>query len=195
MQKRLLLLFATLIVFAWHGFSAPNVWKDDPAHSSVQFRVAHLVISEVTGFFKEFDATLTTGKDDYSDAKLEATIKVASIFTDNDRRDGHLRSGDFFDAEKYPTITFRSTSFTKTGDSTFKIAGDLTIRDVTKPVVLDAIYKGQVSMGGRSIIVFSATAEIDRFDYGVKWDAKLDTGGLVAGEKVKIQLDFEGVKQ
>ena len=195
MQRRLVLLFAAVFIYAWQGISAPNVWKDDPAHSSVHFSIAHLVISEVDGVFREFDATLTTGKDDYSDAKLEATIKVASISTDNDRRDGHLRSGDFFDAEKYPTITFKSASFTKTGDSTFKIAGDLTIRDVTKPVVLDAIYRGQVSMRGKTIIVFSASTEINRFDYGVKWDAKLDTGGLVAGDKVKIQLDFEGVKQ
>lgn len=195
MQRRIISLVAVLAICVIQLFGAPTVWKVDQVHSNVRFRVAHLVISEVTGIFKDFDVTLTNTKDDFSDAELSATIKVASISTNNDRRDAHLRSGDFLDAEKCPTITFKSTSFTKTGDNTYKIAGDLTIRDVTKSVVLDAVYKGQVNVRGRTIIAFTASTEINRFDYGAKWDAKIETGGLIAGEIVKIELNFEGLKQ
>jgi len=170
-------------------------WKVDRVHSSVRFSVAHLVISQVDGEFKDFDAALEGTKDDFSDARLTATINAGSIYTDNDRRDAHLKSADFLDAEKYSTITFASTSFTKTGDNTFKIAGNLTMHGVTKPVVLDAVYKGQVSAWGKTIVAFTATTEINRFDYGVHWDAKMDAGGLIAGENVKIALTFEGQKQ
>jgi polyisoprenoid-binding protein YceI len=184
MVKRTALVFALLIA-ATSTLVAETTWKTDLAHSAVKFTVAHLVISEVEGSFK---------KDDFSDATLTTTIKVASIFTDNEKRDNHLKSPDFLDAAKYPDMTFKSTSFTKTGDATYKIAGDLTIRGVTKPVVLDAVYKGQVQAWGKTVIALSATTEINRFDFGVKWDAKIETGGLVAGEKVKIAITFEGTK-
>jgi polyisoprenoid-binding protein YceI len=167
----------------------------DKNHSSVTFSVAHLVISEVTGKFRDFDVSFVTNKDDFSDAKLSATIKVASINTENDRRDNHLRSGDFLDAEHFPDLTFTSTSVSKTGENTFDIAGDLTLRGTTKPIVLHAEYKGTLDMRGRTVIAFSASTEINRFDYGVKWDAKLETGGLVAGEKVRIAITYEGIKQ
>jgi len=175
--------------------SAAATWKLDRAHSSVKFTVAHLVISQVSGNFKNFDVTFTNTKDDFSDASLSADISAGSIFTENDKRDSHLKSADFLDVEKYPTIVFRSGSFTKTGDKTFKIAGDLTIRGVTKPVVLDAVYKGQVNAWGKTVIAFTATTEINRFDFGVKWDAKTEAGGLIAGETVKIEISFEGQKE
>ncbi len=175
--------------------AAETPWKMDKNHSSVTFSVAHLVISEVTGKFRDFEVSFVTNKDDFSDAKLSATIKVASINTENDRRDNHLRSGDFLDAEHFPDLIFASTSVSKTGDNTFDIAGDLTIRGTTKPIVLHAEYKGTIDMKGRTIIAFSAATEINRFDYGVKWDAKLETGGLVAGEKVRIAISYEGIKQ
>jgi polyisoprenoid-binding protein YceI len=193
MVKRIALLVAFLIATT-ATLIAGTTWKTDLAHSAVKFTVAHLVISEVEGSFKDFDATFTTSKDDFSDATLTATIRVASIFTDNEKRDNHLKSPDFLDAAKYPDMTFKSTSFTKTGDATYKIAGDLTIRGVTKPVVLDAVYKGEVQAWGKTVIALSATTEINRFDFGVKWDAKIETGGLVAGEKVKIAITFEGTK-
>jgi polyisoprenoid-binding protein YceI len=180
------------------GAAAPvtaTTWKLDKAHSSVKFTVAHLVISQVSGEFKEFDVTFTGTREDFSDASLTADIRVGSIFTDNDRRDAHLKSADFLDAEKYPAITFKSASFTKTGENTFKIAGDLTIRGTTKPVVLDALYKGQISAWGKTIIAFTASTEINRFDFGAKWDSRMDNGGLIAGEKVRIDISFEGQKQ
>ncbi len=175
--------------------AAETPWKMDKNHSSVTFSVAHLVISEVTGKFRDFEVSFVTNKDDFSDAKLSATIKVASINTENDRRDNHLRSGDFLDAEHFPDLIFASTSVSTTGDNSFDIAGDLTIRGTTKPIVLHAEYKGTIDMKGRTIIEFSAATEINRFDYGVKWDAKLETGGLVAGEKVRIAISYEGIKQ
>ena len=175
--------------------AAETPWKLDRAHSSVGFSVAHYVVSEVTGKFREFDVTFVSNKDDFSDAKLSATIKVASINTDNERRDNHLKSGDFLDAEKFPELTFVSTSFEKTGEQSFDITGDLTIRGTTKEVVLHARYKGTIENRGRTIIAFSATTEINRFDFGVKWDAKLDTGGLVAGDKISIEITYEGLKQ
>ncbi len=188
-------LFAVAALFAATTLAAPTTWKLDKAHSSVKFSVAHLVISQVSGTFKDFDVSFTNTKDDFSDASLSAAINVGSIFTDNDGRDAHLKSPDFFNAEKYPTITFKSTSFTKTGENTYAIAGDLTIHGVTKPVVLDGVYRGQVSAWGKTIIAFSASTEINRFDFGVKWDAKMDAGGLIAGDKVKIDITFEGQKQ
>jgi polyisoprenoid-binding protein YceI len=176
------------------GVAADTTWKLDKAHSSVTFSVAHLVISEVTGKFRDFDVSFVTGKEDFSDAKLSATINVASINTENERRDTHLKSGDFLDAATYPGITFVSEGFTKTGDNTYDIAGTLTIRGTSKPVVLHALYKGTVDMRGRTIIALSAATEINRFDFGVKWDAKIETGGLVAGETVKITITYEGTK-
>jgi polyisoprenoid-binding protein YceI len=194
MQERLV-FFAIAAVFAVSQLTAATTWKVDKVHSSVKFTVAHLVISQVTGNFKDFDVTFSSTKDDFSDAQLTADITVASIFTDSDRRDAHLKSVDFLDAEKYPRITFKSSSFTKTGDRTYKIAGDLTIRGVTRPVVMDAVYKGQVSAWGKTIIAFTASTEINRFDFGAKWDAKMETGGLIAGENVMIDISFEGQKQ
>jgi len=188
-------ILAMASVLALSQLTAATTWKLDKVHSSVKFTVAHLVISQVSGDFKDFDVTFTNTKDDFSDASLTADISVASVFTDNDRRDAHLKSADFLDAQNYPKITFKSSSFTKTGDNTFKIAGDLTIRGVTKSVVLDAVYKGQVTAWGKTIIAFTASTEINRFDFGAKWDAKTESGGLIAGENVKIDISFEGQRQ
>lgn len=174
---------------------AQATWKMDKSHTAVRFRVSHYVISEVTGIFKEFDVTLHQPNQDFTDAQLEVTIKSASIFTDNEKRDAHLKTADFLDAEKYPEITFKSTSFSLTGKDKYKIAGDLTIRGVTKSVVLDAVKKGEVQNRGRTIVAFNASTEVNRFDFGVSWGAKLDSGGLVAGEMITIDLTYEGIKQ
>ncbi|HET6271421.1 MAG TPA: YceI family protein [Bacteroidota bacterium] len=170
-------------------------WNVDKAHSHVKFNVSHLVIAEVEGRFKDFDATLTNSKEDFTDAQLVATIKVASIDTDNESRDKHLRSADFLDAEKHPEIIFKSTSFEKAGQDTYKIKGDLTIRGNTKPVILEAKYNGTVTdPWGNTKVAFKATTAISRFDFGTVWDKKIATGGLVAGETVNITLFFEGTK-
>ncbi len=173
-----------------------TVWKADPVHSRVEFGVKHMVIAEVTGQFKEFEATATTSKPDFSDAVFNATLKTASISTDNAMRDNHLKSDDFLNAEKFPAITFKSTKVEKTGNDTYKISGDLTIRDVTKPVVLDATLNGVIKDPmGNTRAGFTATTAINRFDYGVKWNKTIEAGGLIAGDIVKITLNLEFVSR
>jgi polyisoprenoid-binding protein YceI len=192
-------MFSIALAFALLGSigsAQATVWKQDNAHSRVTFAVTHMVISEVTGDFKNFDVTLTQGKDDFSGSTLEATLKTASINTENEMRDKHLRSDDFLNAEKYPAITFKSTSFEKTGENTFKITGTLTIRDVAKPVVLDAKYLGQAADGfGNQKAGFKATGSINRFDYGVKWNKAIEAGGLIVSDKVELTFLMELQKQ
>lgn len=194
-MKKMALLFVLAAAFAGSQLLAQSTYILDKSHSAVKFTVTHLVISSIDGLFKDFDVTFTTGKADFSDAKLEATIKIGSVSTDNERRDTHLKSADFFDAEKYPLMQFKSTSFQKTGENTFKINGDLTLRGITKPVVLDAVYRGEVKAFGKTIAAFNASTEINRFDFGARWDTKLEAGALVVGEKVKVNLTYEGSKQ
>ncbi len=194
MRRTLALAFGLL--FGLSLTTAQTTWKSDLSHSRVDFSVSHLVIAEVTGRFTQFEVTLQQEKEDFSDSKLEATIKTASINTDNEVRDKHLRSDDFLNAEKFPEIKFTSTSFVKTGKDTFTITGDLTIRDVTKSVVLDAKYNGSVTDPRENVkSAFKATTSVNRFDYGVKWNKAIETGGLVAGDIVTITLLAEMGRQ
>lgn len=180
--------FAVLVSTA----TAQSRWVPDPAHTQVKFVVTHMVITEVTGTFQEYDFAVTQPGDDFDSAQITATIKTASINTDNEQRDKHLRSDDFFNAEMYPEITFVSTNFEKTGEKSYKIAGDLTIRDVTKPVVLDAVYRGTINdPWGNTKAGFKATGTINRQEFGVKWNKSLDTGGLVVSDEVEIVLDVQ----
>jgi polyisoprenoid-binding protein YceI len=193
MKKILLAVAVTMLVF---GVAKTQSWKIDGAHSRVEFSVTHLLISEVTGRFKDFDVRFTQGEDDFSGSKIEATIKTASINTENEFRDKDLRSDNFFNAEKYPEIKFVSTAFEKTGENIYKIAGDLTIRDVTKSVTLDAKLLGTVTdPRGNQRAGFRATLTINRFDYGVKWNAKLDQGDLVVSKDVAITISTEFIRQ
>ena len=170
-------------------------WTLDKAHSGVGFSVRHMVISEVTGNFRDFDISLQSSKDDFSDAVVEATIKTTSINTDNERRDGHLKSDDFFNAEKFPEIKFKSTAFEKIGENKYKVTGDLTMRDVTKTVTFDATYNGSIkSPRGGLIISWKATVAVNRFDYGLKWNRTIEAGGLIVGETVNIVLNLEITK-
>ena len=192
--------FAVVVLFIVVGVASlmaqqKSGWRLDKAHSGISFSIRHMVISEVTGNFKDFDIALTVTKDDFTDAAIDATIKVASINTDNERRDGHLKSDDFFNAEKFPEIKFKSSAFERVGDSKYKITGDLTIRDVTKKVTFDATYNGSVKgMGGATISSWKVTIAVNRFDYGLKWNRTIETGGLVAGDIVNITLNLELVK-
>jgi polyisoprenoid-binding protein YceI len=162
----------------------------------VDFTVAHLVIAEVRGSFRDFEATLVSDKPDLSDMKLEATIKTASVFTDNEARDKHLRSNDFFNADSFPNIIFKSTSVKKRGKDSYAITGNLTIRDVTKPVVLETIYRGSVvDPWGNTKAGFTAMTTIDRFVFGTTWNKTIETGGLVVGKDVNIRLAMQFVKQ
>ncbi len=170
-------------------------WTFDKAHSSINFSIRHMVISEVTGNFKDFNILVNAAKDDFTDATIDATIKVASINTDNERRDGHLKSDDFFNAEKFPEIKFRTTSFEKVSDNKYKIKGDLTMRDVTKSVTFDGVYNGSIKgMRGTTISSWKATISINRFDYGLKWNRTIETGGLIAGDMVNITINLELTK-
>ncbi len=184
-----LLLPILALVFAGASAQTQTAWNVDKSHSQVLFSVSHMVFSEVTGLFREFDATFVSAKDDFTDARVTATIKTASIDTQNERRDNHLKGDDFLNAEKFPEIKFTSTKFEKTGKDTYKITGDLTVRNVTKPVVLEANYRGMIDdPWGNKRIGFKATTTINRFDFGVSWDKVLETGGLIAGRDVSITL-------
>ena len=195
-MKRSFLPFLLLIAGSWNLLAqAPTAqtsgWRLDRGHSKVQFAVQHMLISEVIGWFKEFDINVSSTKEDLSDAQIDATIKVASINTENERRDGHLKTDDFFNAEKFPEIKFKSTKFEKTGDKTFKIHGDLTIRDITKPVVFNAVLNGSVKTQRGTVMGWKATLDVNRFDYSLKWNRAIETGGLVAGETISITLNLE----
>jgi polyisoprenoid-binding protein YceI len=173
-----------------------QAWKLDKAHSQVKFSVTHMVISEVTGVFKDFDVNFVSASDDFTDATIEAVIKSASIDTGNENRDNHVRSDAFLNAEKFPEMKFKSTKVEKQGENNYKITGDLTIRDVTKSVVLETKYKGRINdMRGNPVVAFKATTTVDRFEFGTTWDKVLEGGGLVAGKDVEITLLMEFRKQ
>jgi polyisoprenoid-binding protein YceI len=190
-------LLALLLVVSIQGaFAQQTTWKMDPVHSNVEFTVTHMVISEVTGHFKDFSATLTQGKEDFSGSILSATIKTASISTDNDMRDNHLRSADFFDVEKFPEMTFKSTSFEKLGESDYRITGDLTMHGVTKSVVLNTKYNGQIKDPKGTVYVgFKAAGKVNRTEFGVKWNKALEAGGIMVSDNVDITLNVKMVKQ
>ena len=191
-MKRFILLVTLAVISTGALMAQKSGWTLDKAHSSIGFSVRHMVISDVTGNFKDFDISFTSSKDDYSDATVDASIKAASINTDNERRDGHLKSDDFFNAGKLPLIMFKSTSFEKVGEHKYTITGDLTIRDVTKKVTFDAVYNGTIKAPwGATISSWKATTSVNRFDYGLKWNKAIDTGGLIAGEVVNITMNLE----
>jgi polyisoprenoid-binding protein YceI len=166
MKKGLLILSLSLCsVIAVHA----QKWAMDKAHSNVGFTITHMMLSEVDGSFNEIDATVTSSKADLSDAVFEFTAQVASVDTRIERRDTHLKSADFFDAEKYPTIKFKSTSFKKVEGKKWKMTGNLTIKDVTKPVTLDVTLNGPIEnpRSKKMMIGLKASGSIDRFDFGV----------------------------
>jgi len=170
---------------------AASKWTVDKAHSSIKFSVNHMVVSEVEGSFKSFDGTLENSKPDYSDGKISFTIDVNSLSTDNENRDKHLKSDDFFNAATFPTIKFESTSFTPQGGNKYKLTGNLTIRDVTKSVTFDVVYGGSIAAQGKTKLGFKATTTINRFDYNLKWSKATETGGMVVGKDVEITVKAE----
>jgi len=168
----------------------PAKWTLDKTHSNVIFSVTHLVVSDVEGSFKSFDGTMENSKDDFSDAKINFIVDVKSINTDNENRDKHLKSDDFLNAEKFPQMKFESTSFQPLGDNKYKLSGNLTIRDITKPVSFDVKYGGTANMMGTHI-GFKAKTTINRFDYNLKWDKTIEAGGLIAGKDVDITINVD----
>ncbi|MEM6524741.1 MAG: YceI family protein [Bacteroidota bacterium] len=174
---------------------AQTTWVVDPIHSSVQFEVSHLTVSSVTGIFTGFTGSVIDSSKDFDNAKINATVDVNTVNTNNLERDKHLKEDDFFNASAYPNITFVSSVFKRNNDGSYTIQGDLTIRSVTKPISLSANYGGLVSINGKQKAGFTAKGKINRFDYGLKWDDVLDSGGFVVGEMVDIILNIELVKQ
>ena len=185
------ILIALAVVFYSTAFSQTQTWTIDKNHSKIGFSVTHMVISSVEGNFKDYESTAET----YDNGELksvQAVIKTKSINTDNDQRDTHLRSDDFFNSDKYPEMKFVSKSIENKGDNTYKITGDLTIRDVTKTVTLDAKLNGKVvDTWGNTRMGWYAQTTIDRFDYNLKWNAVIEAGGLVVGKDVTIKINAE----
>ncbi|MEX2115407.1 MAG: YceI family protein [Bacteroidota bacterium] len=190
-MKRVMPLLIAVLFGATPIIAQDNAWKLDKAHSAVTFAIEHMAISEVTGRFKDFEIILTSSKEDFSDAQVKAAINVGSLSTDNESRDNHLKSDDFFNAAQYPTITFTSKSFEKVEGKKYKITGDLTIRDVTRTVTFDANYRGTIKTQQGTVTGWSATTAIDRFDYNLKWSRAIENVGLVAGRTVTITMNLE----
>src|SRR5215213_11791330 len=166
-------------------------WTVDKGHSNVKFSVTHMVVAETEGYFKIFEGSMENTKPDYSDAKINFTVDVTSINTDNENRDKHLKSNDFFNAEQFPQMKFESTSFQPQGGNKYKLNGNLTIRDVTKPITFDVTYGGMLAGARGNTVGFKAAGTVNRFDYGLKWDRATETGGLVVGKEVEIIVKLE----
>jgi len=169
-----------------------NVWQIDPTHSQAEFAVRHLMIATVKGRFRDIAGTVVVEDGDPTTAQVDVTIDVASIDTGVGQRDQHLRSADFFDTDRFPKLTFRSTGVERVGEDHYEVTGDLTIRDVTRPVTLDAHGLGSVrDPWGKERAGYTATARINRKDFGLSWNQALETGGVVVGDEVKITLEVE----
>ena len=171
-------------------------WQIDPAHSLVEFAVKHLMISTVKGRFADVEGRVTVEGDDPTTAEIDVTIAAESIDTRVDKRDDHLRSADFLGAERHPSLRFRSTGVDRAGDGDLRVKGDLTIRDVTREVVLEVEELGRArDPWGGERAAFQATTKIDRKDFGLTWNQALETGGVLVGDEVRISIDAQLVRQ
>lgn len=171
-----------------------TVWNLDKSHSKLQFSARHMIISEVTGHFNNFEVSVKAGGD-FLDSEIEVNIDSKSIDTGITDRDNHLKSPDFFDVEHYPEITFKSTKVEKVDDENYKLYGDFTIRNITKPVVLDVAYGGTIKdPWGLTRAGFKVQGKINRFDYDLKWNALMETGGAVVSKNINITCDVEFTK-
>lgn len=171
-------------------------WTIDPTHSEINFKVKHLVISTVTGKFKEFDGTIETEGDDLEGASISFEANIKSIDTNNDDRDAHLKSDDFFNASEHPKLTFESTSFTKKRDDEYELTGYLSLRGTTKEVTLDVEYGGTVEDPyGQTKAGFEVSGRINRKDFGLNWNAVTEAGNIVVSDEVRLQLSVQFVKE
>ncbi|MEM9544863.1 MAG: YceI family protein [Bacteroidota bacterium] len=171
-------------------------WAIDPAHSEIHFKVKHMTVSTVTGAFNEFEGMISSENEDFSDAEISFSAEVASISTNNAQRDEHLKSDDFFNAAKYPKLTFKSSSFTRNADGEYSLVGDLTIRDNTHEVMLDVEYNGTaVDPYGQTKAGFEISGKINRKEYGLKWGAVTEAGGVVVSDQVKLVMNVQLTRQ
>jgi polyisoprenoid-binding protein YceI len=184
-------------VLSLPGAAANSTWKVDPQHSAAQFSVRHLAISTVRGQFKNVTGTVTLDDSDITKSNVEVTIDTTTVDTGEAKRDGHLKSPDFFDVARYPTMAFRSKKVEQAGAGKLKVTGDLTIHGVTKEVILDV--EGPTASvkdpWGNQRAAVTATTKINRLEFGVKWNATMDNGGVVVGDEVPITIDVEMTKQ
>jgi polyisoprenoid-binding protein YceI len=195
-MRRLVAIVAAILAVSTAA-RAQSVWEIDPAHTSVQFSVRHMMVSNVRGEFRKVSGTVRADDKDLTKSVIEATIDTGSIDTREPKRDEHLKSPDFLDVAQYPTMTFKSKSITKAGEGQYKVTGDLTLHGVTHEVTLDVTGptpavkdpRGGMRAGAQ------ATTKIDRQDYGVKWSKLMEGGGAVVGNEVSITIDAEGVKK
>lgn len=193
-MKKYILLAIALIFASMQSYSQTN-WSIDKSHTHLIFKVKHMVISNVSGYFKIFDGKLVTKGDNFENAYVELSADIASINTDNEMRDNHLKSADFFDAANFPKLTFKSKSFKKVSKDKFKVTGDMTMRGVTKTLTLDVDYNGTIKDPyGKTRAGFKISGKLDRFDYGLSWSKAIETGGLVVGKDVELDLEAEVVK-
>lgn len=171
-------------------------WAIDPSHSEIQFKVKHLVITTVTGNFKEFSGSLESISDDFDGASIAFEAKTESISTNSEQRDGHLKSADFFDVEQFPTLSFQSTSFTKKGDEEYGLTGNLTLKGVTLPIDLEVEYNGTATdPWGNVKAGFELKGKLNRKDFGLTWNAPTEAGGVLVSEEVKLIANIQLVKQ
>jgi polyisoprenoid-binding protein YceI len=193
MRKIVLLTAALLLTLSAAAQAA--TFKIDTAHSAVTFKVRHMMISTVRGSFGDFAGTFTYVKGQPAEWHVAAEIQTASVNTNDEKRDDHLRNPDFFDVEKYPTMTFKSTRVEKAGDG-YKLHGDLTMLETTRPVVLDLEITGETTdPWGNPRVGFSASGKVDRKDWGMTWSRALDTGGVMVGDEITIELDIQGIQE
>lgn len=177
------------------GLPAPGTYAIDASHSHVGFKVRHLMVSKTRGRFATFDATVTVAEQPLA-SSVQVSVDLASIDTRDPQRDEHLRSGDFFDVAAHPTMTYRSTGVRETGAGRFAVDGELRLRGITRPLTLDVTFDGTASdpWGGERA-AFTATAELDREDFGLTWNQALEAGGVLLGKKVEIEIEAELVRQ
>lgn len=173
-----------------------EVWLLDPSHSQAEFAVRHMMIATVRGWFKKMEGKLVGSLSEPEKASVELAIDVNSIDTAEPQRDAHLRSADFFDAEKHPTLDFKSRQIQPLGDGRFRVVGDLTMRGVTREVTVEVTYEGQVKdPWGNERVGFSAETRINRKDWGLNWNALLEAGGVVVGDEVRVSVQLEFIRQ
>ncbi len=171
---------------------ATTQWNIDPSHSQIQFKVKHLMITTVTGSFNAFDATVTTEGDDFTNANISFTAQTNSIDTGSEQRDTHLKSADFFDAENFPTLTFTSTGMEKKDSENFVLHGNMTIKDVTKPVTLDVEFGGlQKDPWGNAKAGFTLSGKVNRKEWNLNWNVALESGGLLVADEVRIICEVQ----
>ena len=193
-MRKTAILTALVLVLGFGTAAAQGTYSIDPAHSNAGFKVRHLV-SKVSGGFNDFDGTIVADFENLDASSVEFTIQATSIDTKNEKRDGHLRSVDFFDVEKYPEITFKSSKITKIDGDSYAVTGTLTMHGVSKEITLTVDFLGEMTAMGGTRAGYELTTTVNRKDFGISWNRALDAGGFVLGDDVEININLELIKQ